>query len=121
MHIELLIDRYCQAWSLPKPAARADALDVVWTEGATYCDPSTQTVGAKALLAHIAQVRTAYPGARIERTSAIDVHHRTARFAWQLVCADGTRLPEGVDVAGLSADGAHIESIIGFFGPLKAR
>jgi hypothetical protein len=121
MNIQSLIDRYCEAWSLPEPAARADALREVWADGATYTDPTAQTTGADALLDHIAQVHAAYPGARIERTSAIDAHHGMARFAWQMTLADGSRLPEGLDVARLSADGTRLESIVGFFGPLTAR
>ena len=121
MNIETLIDRYCEAWSLPDPAARAAALHEVWADGATYTDPTVHADGADALLAHITHVHAAYPGARIERTSAIDVHHGMARFAWQLVLADGSRLPEGLDIARLSTDGTRIESITGFFGPLKPR
>jgi len=121
MNVQDLIDRYCEAWSLPDAVARAAALRAVWADGATYTDPTAQTTGAEALLAHIAQVQAAYPGARIERTSAVDAHHGMARFAWQLALADGSRLPEGLDIARLSADGTRIESITGFFGPLKAR
>lgn len=54
------------------------------------------------------------------RTSAVDTHHSVARFAWHVVQADGTALPEGIDVALVSSDGARIERIIGFFGPLAS-
>ena len=57
---------------------------------------------------------------RVERTSAGDLHHGLARFGWQLLRADGSRLPEGLDIAQLSADGLRIESIVGFFGALKS-
>ena len=120
MNIESLIDRYCEAWSLPDPAARAAALHEVWADGATYTDPTVHADGADALLAHITQVHAAYPGARIERTSAVDLHHGLARFGWQLLRADCSRLPEGLDIAQLSADGLRIESIVGFFGALKS-
>jgi hypothetical protein len=89
----------------------------VWQAGATYTDPSVHAAGADELLAHIAKVRAARPGAAIVRTSAVDIHHGIARFAWQIVLADGTRRPEGIDIAFISADGARIERIIGFFGP----
>ena len=52
------------------------------------------------------------------RTSAVDVHHGVARFAWHVVQADGTALPEGIDIAFISADGSRIERVIGFFGPI---
>ena len=57
----------------------------------------------------------------VERTSRVDLHHGVARFAWQMVLADGRRLPEGLDIAHLSTDGTRIASIVGFFGALKAR
>lgn len=121
MPAESLIDRYCEAWSLPAPEARAAALRGVWAEGARYTDPNVHAVGAEALLAHIDTVRAAYPGARIERTSRVDQHHGVARFGWRLVLADGSRLPEGLDMATLAENGTRIAAIVGFFGPLKPR
>jgi hypothetical protein len=53
------------------------------------------------------------------RTSAVDVHHGVARFAWHVIQADGTSLPDGLDIAELSADGKRIRRIVGFFGPLR--
>ena len=38
-----------------------------------------------------------------------------------VVQADGTALPEGLDVVWLSADGTRLERIVGFFGPLQRR
>lgn len=55
------------------------------------------------------------------RASAVDVHHGLARFAWHVVQADGTALPEGLDIAELSSDGRQIGRIVGFFGPLGQR
>jgi len=51
------------------------------------------------------------------RTSAVDAHHGLARFAWRIVQADGSMLPEGIDFAEISAEG-RIQRIMGFFGPL---
>jgi hypothetical protein len=39
------------------------------------------------------------------------------RFAWQVILADGTRLPEGIDFAEITSDN-KIRRIMGFFGPL---
>ena len=119
MSIESTIDRYCEAWSAPTPEQRAAALADVWADSGTYTDPTQHAVGAEQLLAHIASVLKIYPGARVVRTSAVDHHHGLARFTWQMVLADGQRLPEGLDIATLSADGTRIQSIVGFFGPLK--
>jgi hypothetical protein len=112
-----LIDTYCQAWSEPDAQRRAQLLAQVWSEGATYTDPTVHAAGSGELLAHIAQVVARRPGARIVRTSAVDEHHGLARFSWRLIEADGTLRPEGIDFVELSADG-RIGRIIGFFGPL---
>lgn len=117
MSIEAIIDRYCEAWSASDPAARAAALAEVWAEGGRYTDPRADAHGAKALLDHIAGVLAQRPGARVVRTSAVQQHHGFARFAWQVIEADGTRLPEGLDIAVIGEDG-RITQIIGFFGAL---
>jgi len=115
-----LIDRYCEAWQEMDAARRRDLLASLWAEGATYTDPTVNARNLEELLAHIASVVARRPGAKVVRTSAVDAHHGVARFAWQLVQADGTRLPEGLDIAWYSSDGRRIERIIGFFGPLRA-
>lgn len=119
MSIEAIIDRYCEAWSFPEPAARAAALAEVWAKDARYTDPRADTHGAEALLAHIAGVLAQRPGARVVRTSTVQQHHGFARFTWRVIEADGSRLPEGLDIAVIGDDG-RITQIIGFFGPLPS-
>ena len=113
-----LIDRYCQAWSEPDATLRAELLGSVWAVGATYTDPSIHAANANELLVHIKKVQARRPGAKVLRTSRVDEHHKIARFAWHVIQADGTVLPEGIDIALISPDGTKIERIIGFFGPL---
>ena len=118
MDVTELIDRYCRVWNEADSSVRAELLASLWGSNATYTDPSVHTAGARELLAHIAAVRARRPGASVVRTSAVDVHHSVARFAWHVVQADGTALPEGIDIAFISSDGSRIERIIGFFGPI---
>ena len=115
--LERLIDTYCAAWSEPDPVRRQRTLDEIWAENATYTDPRAQLTGSKALCAHIGNVLAGRPGARIIRTSVLDRHHGLVRFAWRVVQADGTLLPEGLDIAEIS-DELKLLRIIGFFGPL---
>jgi hypothetical protein len=114
-----MIDRYCAVWGEESVARRTELLQEVWAERATYTDPTAHVEGRQNLVAHITAVRQQFPGARIVRTTAIDRHNHCARFGWKLELADGTSLPEGVDIAELR-DG-KLQSIIGFFGPLKPK
>ena len=118
MHTAQLIDRYCAAWSDSNPTVRRDLLKQVWAEGASYTDPTVHANGTEALLAHIARVQTGRPGARVLRTSELDVHHGVVRFAWRALDAKGVTLRHGIDFAFLSPQGDRIERIVGFFGDL---
>ena len=113
------IDTYCAAWNETDPARRTELLRSCWHDDAIYTDPTVHTVGLEARVAHIGTVFERYPGSRILRTSAIDTHHGLARFAWRKVLADGTELPDGIDMVEFAADG-RLRRIVGFFGPLRA-
>lgn len=115
-----LIDTYCTAWNEPDPVHREQILKEVWAEGATYTDPRGHATGVAELVALIGQIRSGRPGAQVVRTSVVDSHRGLARFAWRVVQADGTALPEGIDFAEIS-DGGKLLRIVGFFGPLVAK
>lgn len=118
MSLPHLIDTYCASWSDQDAERRRTLLLSVWSDGATYTDPTVHANGADELLAHITGIQARSPGARIFRTSDVDIHHDIARFAWKFVMADGSSFPEGLDIVFLDADQARITRIIGFFGPL---
>ncbi|WP_327512954.1 nuclear transport factor 2 family protein [Ensifer sp.] len=115
-----LIDTYCAAWSSEDAEQRRALLVPIWADGATYTDPTVHAAGVEELLAHIAGIQSKHPGARITRTSDVDVHHGIARFAWRFVMPDGTSFPEGLDIAFLDPAQTRITRIIGFFGPLAS-
>jgi SnoaL-like domain len=116
---EETVDRYCAAWNEPDPERRRALLREAWDPGARYADPTADVTGVDALAAHIGNVHATYPGARIERLSAVDLHHDVLRFAWRMVLGDGQALPDGIDFGQLGPDG-KLTRIIGFFGPVKA-
>jgi hypothetical protein len=118
MALTHLIDSYCAAWSDEDARQRRALLLPIWSDGATYADPTVHATGAEELLAHIARVLTRHPGARVLRTSDVDVHHGIARFAWKFVMPDGSSFPEGLDIAFLDSSQSRITRIIGFFGLL---
>jgi hypothetical protein len=101
------IHRYCRVWNAS-----------AWATDPTYTDPSVHAASAEEPPNHITAVRARRPGACVLRTSTVDNHHAVARFSWHVVNADGTALPEGIDIAFISSDGSRIERIIEFFGPL---
>jgi hypothetical protein len=115
--MERAIAIYCAAWNETDAGRRAALLAQAWADDATYTDPTVHLTGRAALVAHIDAVFARFPGSTIEMTSALDVHHTVARFAWKKVLADGTSLPEGIDFAEIGPDGKLIR-IVGFFGPL---
>ncbi len=115
-----LIDTYCAAWNEPDPVRREQILKGVWAEEATYTDPRGHATGVAELVALIGEIRSGRPGAKVIRTSEVDAHHGLARFAWRVVQADGTALPEGIDIAEIS-DGGKLLRIIGFFGPVVPK
>jgi hypothetical protein len=117
--VAALVDRYCLGWSDPDPARRRALLAEVLVPTATYTDPRVHADSLEALAAHIDRVLAQRPGARVLRTSEVDLHHGVARFAWHVVQADGTALPEGLDVVWLTDDGARLARILGFFGLLQ--
>jgi hypothetical protein len=119
MPLTHLVDSYCAAWSTEKAQQRRALLLPIWSDGATYTDPTVHTTGAEELLTHIAGIQSKHPGARILRTSDVDVHHGIARFVWKFVMPDGSSLPEGLDIAFLDARQERITRVIGFFGSLK--
>jgi hypothetical protein len=119
MDANTLIDIYCRAWSEPLGEARARLVQEIWAPSATYTDPTVHLQGVSELLAHITKVLERRPGLKVVRTSLVDVHHRTARFSWRAIDVKGNELPEGLDVAFISSDGAKLERVIGFFGPLS--
>jgi len=115
-----LVDAYCDVWCEPDPNVRRRQLALVWAPGATYTDPTVHASNSDELLEHIAKVLARRPGAQVKRTSNVDEHHGCVRFAWHVVQADGTALPEGIDFLELASDG-RIQRIVGFFGPLTGR
>ena len=120
MSLTHLIDTYCASWSDQDAQRRRTLLLSVWNDGATYSDPTVHATGAEELLAHIAGIQARYPGARIIRTSDVDVHHGVARFAWRFALPDSSSFPEGLDIAFLDPGQRRITRIIGFFGPLAS-
>jgi hypothetical protein len=116
-----VLKAYGDAWCEADADKRRALLEIAWADDGLYQDPGGEAQGRDSLHAHIGHVQAQFPGARIELTSGVDVHHDRIRFAWRMVMTDGTVPVQGIDCGRVGADG-RLSEIIGFFGaqPPKA-
>ena len=117
MTVEEIIAHYSAAWSQTDADARMAMLRQTVVEDVPYCDPGAQVRGLAALSEVIAGVQAQFPGAILERTSLVDLHHDCMRFTWRFLDPAGETLLEGLDVCTLADDG-RIASFTVFFGDL---
>lgn len=115
--MEERITLYCKAWGKSDYELRRSMLDSIMESSARYTDPKVDFISVAELSNYIGQVHSKWPGAKIVRTSGVDVHHNVARFAWQFVLADGTVAVEGLDFVEFSTK--KISRITGFFGSMQ--
>src|SRR5689334_10373815 len=103
--LHALVSRYCAAWNESDEGRRMQMLESIWAKDGVYVDPTVQLSGLPALVAHVSAVLARHPGSRIVMTSDVDAHHGMLRFGSVRVLRDGTMLPEGIEIAELSAWG----------------
>jgi hypothetical protein len=111
-----VVTAYAAAWAEPDEAARRALLEKAWADDGVYSDPTAHVEGRDALVSHIAGFLATAGSTRLERSSGVEVHHSSLRFAWRVVAADGKVVAEGFDYGELAEDG-RLEKIVGFFGP----
>ncbi|MFF9814787.1 nuclear transport factor 2 family protein [Streptomyces sp. NPDC014006] len=108
------VARYFEAWNAPDAEARAKAVAAAWTTDGSYTDPLADVRGHDAIAALIAGAREQFPGFAFRLTGAVDGHHDTARFSWELVAeGDGSAPVAGSDVVTLDGEG-RIRAVLGF-------
>ena len=117
---ESAVARYFEAWNAREPEARTKAVAAAWAVGGGYTDPLADVVGHDGIAAVIAAAHEQFPGFAFRLTGAVDGHHDTARFSWELVSeADGSAPVAGSDVITLAGDG-RIRSVHGFLDRVPA-
>lgn len=117
---ESAVARYFEAWNAREPEARAKAVAAAWAVGGGYTDPLADVVGHDGIAAVIAAAHEQFPGFVFRIAGAVDGHHDTARFSWELVSeADGSAPVAGSDVITLAGDG-RIRSVHGFLDRVPA-
>ncbi|MEU5143672.1 nuclear transport factor 2 family protein [Streptomyces sp. NPDC021139] len=119
------VARYFEAWNAG-PDAVAKAVAAAWTEDGCYTDPLADVRGHEQIAAVVTAAHEQFPGFSFRLSGAVDGHHDTARFPWELVSdAGGTPLGGGsAPVAGfdvITLDGEdRIRSVFGFLDRVPA-
>lgn len=117
---DAVVARYLEAWNAEGAGARAKAVADVWTADGRYTDPLTDVAGHEAITAMIGAMRERFPGFGFRLTGAVDGHHDTARFSWELVnAADGSAPVAGSDVITLTED-SRVSAVYGFLDRVPA-
>ncbi|WP_416964565.1 nuclear transport factor 2 family protein [Streptomyces sp. Agncl-13] len=117
---ESAVARYFEAWNAGEPEALAKAVAAAWSAEGTYTDPLAAVTGHTEIAGLIAGAHERFPGFAFRPLGAVDGHHDTARFAWELVSeADGSAPVAGFDVITLDGDG-RIGSVLGFLDRVPA-
>ncbi|WP_217140006.1 nuclear transport factor 2 family protein [Streptomyces sp. AC627_RSS907] len=113
------VARYFEAWNAG-PQARAKAVAAAWTDDGGYTDPLADVRGHAQIEAVIAAAHEQFPGFAFRLSGAVDGHHDTARFSWELVnVADGSAPVAGSDVVTLDGEG-RIRAVFGFLDRVPA-
>ncbi|MFE6823194.1 nuclear transport factor 2 family protein [Streptomyces sp. NPDC057690] len=115
---ENAVARYFEAWNARDPEALAKAVTAAWAVDGGYTDPLADVRGHERIAAVIAAAHAQFPGFAFRLTGAVDGHHDTARFSWELVSeaagAGGGSAPvAGSDVITLDAQD-RITAVLGF-------
>ncbi|MFF0222941.1 nuclear transport factor 2 family protein [Streptomyces sp. NPDC004629] len=112
--------RYFEAWNATEPEARAKAVAAAWAVQGGYTDPLADVRGHEQIAAVIAAAQGQFPGFVFRPLGAVDGHHDTARFSWELVNeADGSAPVSGSDVVTLDEEGRIIR-VLGFLDRVPA-
>ncbi|MFD4260044.1 nuclear transport factor 2 family protein [Streptomyces sp. NPDC058534] len=113
------VARYFEAWNAA-PDTRAKAVAAAWTNDGCYTDPLAEVRGHEQIAAVIAAAHEQFPGFAFRLSGAVDGHHDTARFSWELVSeADGSAPVAGFDVVTLDDEG-RISAVFGFLDRVPA-
>lgn len=113
-----LVQRYLAVWNDPDADGRAKGIADLWADAGRYTDPLVDLSGHEAIGAMITGVRERFPNLVLTLGRAVDGHHNTVRFTWNLVPDQGgDPLVIGLDVAVVDDDG-RLTAVYGFLDKL---
>ncbi|MET7982595.1 MULTISPECIES: nuclear transport factor 2 family protein [unclassified Streptomyces] len=117
---ETAVTRYFEAWNADGRDTLAEAVAAAWTTDGTYTDPLADVRGHEQIAALITSAHERFPGFAFRPLGAVDGHHDTARFGWELVDEkDGSAPVAGFDVIVLDGEG-RIRGVHGFLDRVPA-
>ncbi|MEV8035549.1 nuclear transport factor 2 family protein [Streptomyces sp. NPDC002742] len=117
---ETAVTRYFEAWNAGGLDTLPKAVAAAWTADGTYTDPLADARGHERIAAVITAAHERFPGFAFRLLGAVDGHHDTARFGWELVDGtDGSAPVAGFDVIVLDGAG-RIRSVQGFLDRVPA-
>ncbi|MFG2942189.1 nuclear transport factor 2 family protein [Streptomyces sp. NPDC048282] len=118
--------RYFEAWNATDPEALGKAVAAAWAPEGSYTDPLADVSGHAQIAAVIAATHARFPGFVFRPLGAVDGHHDTARFGWELVneaggtpSGGGSAPVAGFDVVTLDEEG-RIRRVLGFLDRVPA-
>ncbi|MFF9088404.1 nuclear transport factor 2 family protein [Streptomyces sp. NPDC014991] len=112
--------RYFEAWNATGQEAVEKAVAAAWAVDGGYTDPLAEVRGHDRIAAVIVAAHAQFPGFVFRPLGAVDGHHDTARFGWELVSeADGSAPVAGFDVVTLDDEG-RIRQVLGFLDRVPA-
>lgn len=108
-----LICEYLDVWNETDPAARREAIEVVWAATGRYSDPLAVAQGYEEIDRTIAAVQQQFPGLTFELLGNIDALDDQARFRWRLGTAGQEPVAIGFDVLVKDQDD-RVQLVLGF-------
>jgi SnoaL-like domain len=116
---EATVEAYVATWNETDAARRQAGIARAWASSGRYRDPLMGSDGHTEIDAMLAAVQARFPGFVLKRTSGVDCHNDSVRFAWSLGPASGPAVVEGVDFGTLAPDG-KLAAIVGFIDKMPA-
>ena len=120
MSTTTVIDTHLDAYTETDADRRRALIEQAWAVDGHLLDPPLTGEGHEGIFAAADALLSQFPGHAFRRASAVDEHHGTARYSWQLVGPEGDVVLTGLDVADLDQDG-RLRRVVGFFGELEDR
>lgn len=118
--------RYLEAWNAKGAEALGKAVAAAWAPDGSYTDPLADVSGHEQITGLITAAQQQFPGFVFKLAGAVDGHHDTARFSWELVSEAGGAPSGGgsAPVAGfdvITLDGEdRIRTVLGFLDRVPA-